>query len=426
MVQRIGDGSSSNFKELKGLAEAAGYTVISSMVQRRTEDPAFNIGKGKIEELAHLVDEVDAEKIIFDQHLKPVQSYNIAEATGVEAIDRFQLILEIFANRASTREAKLQIKLASLRYQLPRVRETVRLARMGEQPGFLGGGRHEVDVHFESIRRQITHIRRDLRKIREKRSLHRNRRLDSGFALVSLAGYTGAGKTTLFNALTKASKPVNLGLFTTLTTTTRAVDFEGKKTLLTDTVGFIDRLPIILVEAFQSTLEETQLSDVIILVVDFNEPLSEVKRKMDSCFATLKKIDANGIPVITVLNKVDQIPPEELQQRINKMNRNLQNPVAVSALHGTNLKALSRKVSEQLKDYLKAQFVLNYKGASPSFISDLYRQVRSLKVSYRGEDVQIVLSAQPRLMEKLKREVNRRGGVVTIFTPRADAEHEVD
>jgi GTP-binding protein HflX len=426
VVQRLGDGSSSVIEELKGLAEAAGYTVISSLVQRRAESPAFQIGKGKIRELAHLVDEVDAEKVIFDQQLKPVQSYNIAKAVGVEAIDRFQLILEIFASRAATSEAKLQIQLASLRYQLPRARESVRLARMGEQPGFLGLGRYEVDVHHENIKRQIARIRRDLQKIREKRSLHRSRRLESGFALVSLAGYTGAGKTTLFNAFTKESKPVNLGLFTTLTTTTRAVVFEGKKTLLTDTVGFIDRLPIILVEAFKSTLEETQLADVILLVVDFHEPLIEVKRKMDSCSATLKEIGANSIPVITVLNKVDQIPPEELQQRLRSMKRDLQNPVTVSALHGTNLKALRRKVSEQLKDYLTARFVLSYKGATPSFISALHRQIRSLEVTYRGDDVQIVLSAQPGLMEKLKREVNRRGGIATILTPRADAEHEVD
>lgn len=412
--------------ELKGLAEAAGYTVVSSLVQRRTEDPAFQIGKGKIKELTHLVDRVHAEKLIFDQQLKPVQSYNIAKATGVEAIDRFQLILEIFATRAATSEAKLQVQLASLRYQLPRARESVRLARMGEQPGFLGLGRYEVDVHFESIKRRIARIRRDLRKIREKRRLHRSRRLESGFALVSLAGYTGAGKTTLFNALAEESKPVNLGLFTTLTTTTRAVTFEGKKALLTDTVGFIDRLPIILVEAFKSTLEETRLADVILLVVDFHEPLVEVKRKLDSCSVTLREIGAGSIPVITVLNKVDQLPPESLSQRLRTMKRDLRHPVTVSALHGTNLQALRRKVSAQLKDYLTARFVLNYTGATPSFISAIHRQVRSLEVSYQGEVVEIVLSAQPELMEKLKREVNRRDGVVTVLTTRADLEPAAD
>lgn len=423
MVQRIGDGSSSE-DELKGLAEAAGYTVVASLVQRRSEDPAFQIGKGKIKELAHLVDEVTAEKLIFDQQLKPVQSYNIAKATGVEAIDRFQLILEIFAHRAATSEAKLQVQLAALRYQLPRARESVRLARMGEQPGFLGLGRYEVDVHFENIKRRIARIRRDLRKIREKRRLHRSRRLESGFALVSLAGYTGAGKTTLFNALAGESKPVNLGLFTTLTTTTRAVDFEGKKALLTDTVGFIDRLPLILVEAFKSTLEETRLADVILLVVDFHEPLLEVRRKLDSCSATLKEIDAGSIPIITVLNKVDQLSPTALQQRLRAMKRD--HLVTVSALHGTNLQALRRAVSAQLKDYLTARFVLNYEGATPSFISALHRQVRSLEVSYRGETVQIVLSARLGLMEKLKREVNRRGGTVALLPPGVDVEPAVD
>ena len=424
MVQRIGNGSSSK-EELKGLAEAAGYTVVSFLVQRRPEDPAFQIGKGKIRELAHLVEEVDAEKLIFDQPLKPVQSYNVAKATGVEAIDRFQLILEIFTHRAATKEAKLQVQLAALRYQLPKARESVRLARMGEQPGFLGLGRYEVDVHFENIKRRITRIRRDLRKIREKRSLHRSRRQESGFLSVSLAGYTGAGKTTLFNVLAEESKPVNLGLFTTLTTTTRAVDFEGKTALLTDTVGFIDRLPIILIEAFKSTLEETQLADAIMLVVDFHEPLNEVKRKLDSCTVTLKEIGAGSIPVITVLNKVDQLSPKALHQRLRSMKRDLQHPVTVSALQGTNLQALRREVSAQLQEFVTARFVLNYEGATPSFLSELHRQVHSLEVSYRGEDVQIVLSAQPELVEKVRREVNRRGGVVTLFTSPADDEHQV-
>jgi len=150
---------------LNNLAEAAGYTVVGSIEQVREADNSYQIGRGKVKELVSLVKESLAEKIIFDNNLKPIQAYNIAKITGVETIDRFQLILEIFVKRASTKEAQMQVQLARLRYQLPRTKESVRLARMGEQPGFLGLGRYEVDVYVEAIRRQIAHTRKELRDI---------------------------------------------------------------------------------------------------------------------------------------------------------------------------------------------------------------------------------------------------------------------
>jgi GTP-binding protein HflX len=184
---------------LKSLAEAADYTVIGHVEQTRRPDARFQIGRGKAEELAELVEELNAERVIFDNELKPIQSYNLAKVVGVEIIDRFQLILEIFSKRASTNEAHLQIRLARLRHQLPRAQEMVRLTRMGERPGYLGLGTHGVDVYYDDIKRQIHSIRQELKRIRAQRSLHRLRRTESGFPLVSLAGYTSAGKTTLFN-----------------------------------------------------------------------------------------------------------------------------------------------------------------------------------------------------------------------------------
>jgi len=179
------------------LAETADYTIVGKVEQVREPDSRFQIGTGKVEELAQLVKETEAQKLIFDNRLKPVQAYNLSKATGVEAIDRFQLILEIFARRATTREAKLQIQLAKLRYELTRAKEKVRLARMEEQPGFMGLGAYEVDVYYETVKRQIQTIREKLRKIRKKRVLHRQRRTELGFSSISLAGYTNAGKTLL-------------------------------------------------------------------------------------------------------------------------------------------------------------------------------------------------------------------------------------
>jgi len=234
--------------------------VAGRIEQIRDPSSRYQIGSGKVKELAKLIKEKNVQKIIFDNPLKPVQAYNLAKSTGVEAIDRFQLILEIFARRASTTEAKLQIQLARLKYELAHAKEKVRLARMEEQPGFMGLGAYEVDVYYEAVKRQIQTIHEKLRKVRKKRVLHRKRRVELGFSSISLAGYTNAGKSSLFNALTEEEAPVDTTLFTTLSTKTRLIKLSKKKFLLTDTVGFIDRLPLTLIEAFHSTLEETIFS----------------------------------------------------------------------------------------------------------------------------------------------------------------------
>lgn len=384
--------------------------MVGSLEQVREPDPAYQIGRGKAEELARLVDELEAERAIFGNDLKPVQSYNLAKATGVEAIDRFRLILEIFARRASSKEAKLQIDLARLRYHLPRARESVRLARVGEQPGFMGLGRYEVDVYYEAIKRQISHIRRELGKIRRKRGLHRARRVDLGFSLVSLAGYTNAGKSTLFNTLTEEAVPVDSGLFTTLSTTTRAVSLARKRALLTDTVGFIDRLPLVLVEAFHATLEETIFSDAIILVVDVHEPLPEIKRKLSTCLNTLREIGATGIPLVTALNKTDLLTQSEQDRRLSDLMDLAPNPVAVSALKGTNLDELEEAVSNRLENYVVASFILPVGEEPMALISELHDLSEVLETRYEDKAVRIRLLAQAWFMAKVKGRVEGLGG----------------
>jgi len=285
--------------ELQSLAESAGYTIVGSLEQVRNRNPRYQIGSGKTKELAELVRKNGVEKTIFNNELTPVQAYNLAKATGVEAIDRFQLILEIFARRASTNEANLQIQLAKLRYELSRAKERVRLARMEEQPGFMGLGKYEVDLYYETVKRRIHSIQAKLKKKQKKRRLHRTRRAELGFTSISLAGYTNAGKSSLFNLLAEEMVPVDTSLFTTLSTTTRAVRLSKRKVLLTDTVGFIDRLPLTLIQAFRSTLEETIFSDLILLVVDLSEPDEDTERKLSCCLDTIQKIGATGIPTVT-------------------------------------------------------------------------------------------------------------------------------
>src|SRR3989337_1566725 len=381
--------------ELESLAGSAGYDVVGSMEQVRERDPSYQIGSGKVEELAALVKAKEAERIIFDNELKPLQAYNLAKETGVEAIDRFQLILEIFARRAATTEAKFQIELAKQRYELPRAKEKVKLAMRGEQPGFMGLGAYQVDVYFEAVKRQIHHIQAKLKTVGKKRGLHRKRRLELGFSTISLAGYTNAGKSSLFNALAGESVRVGEGLFTTLSTPTRAVSLSNKKVLLTDTVGFIDRLPITLIEAFHSTLEETIYSDLILLVVDVGEAPEDIERKLTVCLDTIQAIGASGVPIVTALNKIDLLQGQELERKLAILKRLVHNPVPVSALLGTNVSLLQREVISLLKDYVKCSFVIPMQSQHASFISWLHSRADVQSLRYEGDLVRVDFESVP-------------------------------
>jgi GTP-binding protein HflX len=405
--------------ELENLTKAAGYTVVGSIEQVRKRDPRYQIGRGKINDLADLVKETGAEKIVFDNDLTPVQAYNLAKVTGLAVIDRFQLILEIFSLRASTYEAELQIQLASLRYELSKAKERVKLAKMEEQPGFMGLGKYEVDVYFETVKRQISSTKEKLEKKQEERQLHRVRRTELGFSSISLAGYTNAGKSSLFNLLTEETVPVDDALFTTLSTTTRAVQFSKRKVLLTDTVGFIDRLPLKLVKAFHSTLEETIFSDVIILVVDLSEPDKEIKRKLACSLDTIQQIGATGIPVVTALNKIDLIEKDELKRKIGYLKGLAANPVPVSALNKTNIASLKQEITRYLEVFVEASFSVKINDESMSLVSQLYNRAHVQKIAYEGEVVNVVFKAIPWFADRVKGRIEKLGGV---FNPEVKSE----
>ena len=384
---------------------------MNSLEQTREPDPRYQIGSGKARELAELVADNGVEIAIFDNELKPVQAYNLAKATGVETIDRFQLILQIFARRASTSEAKLQIQLAELQYELPRAKERVRLARLSEQPGFMGLGKYEVDLYYENVRQRIHSIRGKLKQKRKRRRLHRARRAELGFPTISLAGYTNAGKSSLFNALAKENAPVDSSLFTTLSTTTRIVDLSGRKALLTDTVGFIDRLPLTLIEAFQSTLEETIFSDLILLVVDVSESREEIEKKMFCCLDTIRKIGATGIPIVTALNKIDLLSESELQSKQDILKGMATHSAPISALHETNFDLLKQAIADHLENYIKASFSVPVADETMSFLSWLHERADVLSVKYEGEIVTVVFEAIPRFADKIRGRVEKLGGI---------------
>jgi GTP-binding protein HflX len=391
--------------ELKNLAESAGYFVVAEMEQTRRPDARYQLGAGKVEELAALVKETGAERVIFDNSLRTIQAYNLTKATKVENIDRFQLILEIFTKRATTTEANLQIQLATIKNEIRHAKEKVRLSKRGEQPGFMGIGVYEADIYKDALKKQVVTIQKKLKSVREKRVLHRERRTELGFRSISLAGYTNAGKSRLFNALSDSTTQVNNALFTTLSTTTRLIEFSNRKFLLTDTVGFIDRLPLSLIEAFHSTLEETIFSDLIILVLDINEPIETIRMKNKTCQETIDRIDASGVPVITALNKIDRLTEDDAKQKFGELKDETKNPILISAKARTNLDQLRSEILKKLEGYVKASFSVPMTSATMSLVSSIHKGADVKQINYTDNSVHMVFEANPEFAEKIKRRV---------------------
>jgi GTPase len=343
--------------EAISLAETAGYSIIRIVTQKQITKSRFGIGRGKAEEVKELVQELKPDVIIFDEMLKPSQMYNLASVCKIEIIDRERLLLEIFEQRASTAESRIQIRLAQLRYELTRARDKVRLARAGEQPGFFGLGKYEADVYFLDIRRHISILKKKLEKEGTRRQLHRNQRAKAGLPTVSLAGYTSAGKTTLFNRLTGETKTTGQGLFTTLSTFTRAIDLQGDKVLLNDTVGFVSKLPAYMIEAFKSTLDELTYASLVLLVLDISEPVDEIARKYASSLDVIREFQVPTTKIIYVLNKVDMISIEDAFDKAGQLGiLDSKRVLPVSAKTGYNvdqLKGLMRSMlfeTERVRD----------------------------------------------------------------------------
>ncbi|HZB16992.1 MAG TPA: GTPase HflX [Nitrososphaeraceae archaeon] len=307
-------------KEAISLADAARYSVIKIVNQRNLTQSKYGIGRGKAEEVKELVEQLKPDVIIFDEVLKPSQQYNLAKVCKIDILDRERLILEIFELRASTAESRIQIKLAQLRYDMVRAREKVRLARAGEQPGFFGMGKYDADVYYLDIKKRSAILKKKLEREETRRELFRIQRSRAGLPTVSIAGYTSAGKTTLFNTLTGESKMEGKEVFTTLSTFTRAINLKNdQKLLISDTVGFISKLPAYMIDAFKSTLQDITYSDLVLLVVDISQPIEEIKKKLDSSIHIMNELRVPMTKVLYVMNKVDMINLENAYDKCDKL-----------------------------------------------------------------------------------------------------------
>ena len=333
-------------REITELAKAAGYEVSQIVTQRDIIKSEFGVGVGKAQELEGMVEDTHSDTIIIDESVTSAQANKLSSKTHAQVIDRERLILNIFARRASTTEAKLQVQLAELHYALPRARDAVRYSVKGEQAGFMGMGEYAVDVKFRALRKQMSFIKDKLEKSRTVRDLHTTERRKLGVPFVSLAGYTSSGKTTLFNRLTSESKEASPNLFTTLATTTRMVSFPNSKRriLLSDTVGFISRLPAYLVESFKSTLDELRYADLVLLMVDASEADDSVKTKFLSCRETLSELEVDPGKILLVLNKVDLLAnrdPSDLEAGPLFKEFDV---VSISAVQGYGLRQLRNRI----------------------------------------------------------------------------------
>ncbi|MGA7906643.1 MAG: GTPase HflX, partial [Candidatus Sulfotelmatobacter sp.] len=389
--------------ELRTLAESAAAQVVGEMIQRRDRlDPATLIGSGKLEEIAGAAASVNADVLLFDHDLSPSQQRNIEKIVHRRVIDRTQLILDIFARHARTREGQLQVELAQLQYMLPRLAgRGVEMSQLGGGIGTRGPGETQLETDRRKIYRRVRHVEQQLENVRRIRAQQRQRRESAPVATVALVGYTNAGKSTLFNALTRADVLASPKMFATLDPTIRAVELPSRrKVLLSDTVGFIRSLPHTLVSAFRATLEEVQRASLILHVSDASSRLSAEQDAQVEI--VLKELEAEKKPRLRVMNKVDLLD-EEVAEGL----RNDAKTVYVSAAEGTGLDKLLERIDAMIEEDPISRVHLRVPQKEGKTLAMLEAKARIYSRAYKDGAVELEVGAPESVMRKVREWVVR-------------------
>ena len=390
--------SEESLDELRALATSAGAQIAGEFTQRRDRpDPATLIGKGKLEEIAGAAASVSADVILFDHDLSPSQQRNIERVVQTRVIDRTQLILDIFARHARTREGQLQVELAQLEYMLPRLAgRGVEMSQLGGGIGTRGPGETQLETDRRKIYRRVRHVKQQIESVRRIRAQQRQRREAVPVATVALVGYTNAGKSTLFNALTKANVVASSRMFATLDPTIRAADLPSKrKVLFSDTVGFIRHLPHTLVSAFRATLEEVQRATLIMQVSDASSPVSaEQDAQVES---VLKELEADKKPRLRVMNKIDLLLPKQRESL-----RDDDQTIHVSAAKGIGLSTLLDRVDALLEEDRPRRVRLRIPQKEGKMLALLEARARIYSRQYQEGLVVLEAEAPASLLRRLR------------------------
>jgi GTPase len=385
-------------EELGLLVESAGARVVGTLIQeRKRKDPATLVGRGKVEEVARVSNEREADVVVFDDELTPAQQRNVEATVERKTVDRTQLILDIFARRARTREGRLQVELAQLDYMLPRLAgKGVLLSRLGGGIGTRGPGETKLETDRRRIRQRIQNVKREIEKVRRTRHTRREARQRAQAPVVALVGYTNAGKSTLFSALTRERTEISDQLFMTLDPLVRKIRVgAGRDVLLVDTVGFIQKLPHALVAAFRATLEEVVEADLLLHVMDASA--EDVEERESAVSAVLEEIGAADRPAIAVLNKSDRIAPE----RGRSLQAARPGSVVVSALTGDGLEELGTAIARHL-ELLPKTVRLRFRAGDARGIAGVYTSGRVMSHEVEGDEVTIDAEIPERLVARYR------------------------
>ena len=392
-LNREQNATEESLEELEALLETAGGSCVGTILQNKpTPDPRTFLGEGKVEELKQLCEAAGADLAVFDNDLSPSQQRVLTEALGVQVLDRSALILDIFAQRARTSEGRLQVELAQYKYLLPRLTSMwSHLERQEGAIGTRGPGETQLETDRRIIRKKITKLEEELKEVRRIRATQRQRREKNEVPVVAIVGYTNAGKSTILNHLTGAGIPANDRLFDTLDTTTRTLALSDTCTvLISDTVGFISKLPHHLVEAFKATLEELEYADLLLHVIDVSDPQWQEQAQVVERLIT--ELNANGTPRIDVFNKCDLLDGEILPHG--------EDVVALSARTGEGVGLLLDKLRARLdQGTLRVKLALPYDQGG--LVDMLYREAKVQSVEY-GEKIEVEVSCPPKVLGRVR------------------------